>query len=91
MTGFSIYQAIGFSSVFVNGIEISRGFDKSILNSLLMFYYHVALNTNLKETQGTQKLSNFVPSFFLCGLRYSPNLKKKSDAIPSVKTFLCRF
>ena len=30
ISGFSIYQAIGFSSVFDNGIEISIGFDKSI-------------------------------------------------------------
>ncbi|MNW19703.1 hypothetical protein D3C71_2198100 [compost metagenome] len=36
ITGFSIYQAIGFSSVLVNGIEISMGFDKSI-SKLLIF------------------------------------------------------
>jgi hypothetical protein len=30
ISGFSIYQAIGFSSVLVKGIEMSIGFDKSI-------------------------------------------------------------
>ena len=36
ITGLSKYQAIGFASVFDNGMEISIGFDKSIWNVLLI-------------------------------------------------------
>jgi hypothetical protein len=39
ITGFSMYQAIGFWSVLDNGMEISSGIDKSISKILLIIAF----------------------------------------------------
>ena len=53
--GFSIYHAIGFASVLVNGIEISIGFDKSISKvELIIAFNGNDFNPNLAKTNHLQ-------------------------------------
>src|SRR4051812_22625653 len=69
ISGFSIYHAIGFASVLVNGIEISMGFYKSISNVLLIFAFIIP---NLAKTNHLQFRHLKTFHFYLCAGCFHP-------------------
>jgi hypothetical protein len=77
--GFSIYQAMGFSSVLDNGIETSIGFDKSMRKAVFLYCMVVStvynfMNLNLSKTNQTQSHPLEISLFWSVAIPHPPPL-----------------